>query len=89
MEFNPDSGNQEREWPGSEQDPDWCYVCDRPGDDCACELDPDGPLLQSACMRQTGGAHLRHKVSLRQQLTTHADVVIVPAGDEIRGQPSA
>lgn len=45
------NGSQEREWPGSEQDPSWCYVCDRPGDDCACELDPNGPLPQSACMR--------------------------------------
>ena len=25
------NGSQEREWPGSEQeqDPNWCYVCDR------------------------------------------------------------
>lgn len=30
------AGGQD-EWPGSEQDPDWCYVCDRPGDDCACQ----------------------------------------------------
>ena len=32
--------------PGSEQeqDPNWCYVCDRPAYDCACELDPNGPL---------------------------------------------
>ena len=44
------NGSQEREWPGSEQDPDWCYVCDRPADDCACELDPNGALPQSACM---------------------------------------
>ncbi len=43
------NGSQEREWPGSEQDPDWRYVCDRPSDDCACELDPNGPLPQSAC----------------------------------------
>ena len=41
--------SQERDWPGSEQDPNWCYVCDRPADDCACELDPNGPLPQSAC----------------------------------------
>jgi hypothetical protein len=45
------NGSQEREWPGSEQDPDWCYVCDRPDHDCACELDPNGPLPQSACVR--------------------------------------
>ena len=32
-------------------DPDWCSVCDRPGDDCACELDPNGPLPWSACVR--------------------------------------
>ena len=37
---------------GSEQDPDRCYVCDRPADDCACELDPNGPLPQSACVRR-------------------------------------
>lgn len=28
------TGSQEREWP--EQDPDWCYFCDRPLNDCAC-----------------------------------------------------
>lgn len=32
------NGSQDREWPGSEQDPDWCYVCDRPKNDCACHL---------------------------------------------------
>ena len=31
------NGSQEREWPGSEQDPEWCYYCDRPKNDCACE----------------------------------------------------
>lgn len=30
---------------------EWCYVCDRPSNDCACALDPNGPLPQSACMR--------------------------------------
>jgi hypothetical protein len=33
------NGSQEREWPGSEQDPDWCYFCDRPKYDCACDED--------------------------------------------------
>jgi hypothetical protein len=27
----------------------WCRVCDRPADDCACALDPAGPLPSSAC----------------------------------------
>ncbi len=31
-------GSNDREWPGSEDDPDWCYVCDRPKNDCACHL---------------------------------------------------
>ena len=39
------NGSQEREWPGSEEDPDWCYVCDRPADDCACMLDPEERTL--------------------------------------------
>ncbi len=45
------NGSQDREWPGSEQDPDWCYVCDRPENDCACNLDSNGPHPESACMR--------------------------------------
>ncbi len=32
------NGSQDREWPGSEQDSGWCYVCDRPKNDCACHL---------------------------------------------------
>ena len=32
-------------------DPEGCYFCDRPKNDCACELDPNGPLPQSACAK--------------------------------------
>lgn len=42
------NGSQEREWPGSEDDPQWCYVCDRPKNDCACHLDPNGPICEKA-----------------------------------------
>jgi hypothetical protein len=51
------NGSQEREWPGSEQDPEWCYFCDRPKNDCACEPSDgpdsrvlsDGPYASGAC----------------------------------------
>lgn len=28
--------------------PRWCYVCDRPKSDCACKLDPNGPMCEKA-----------------------------------------
>ncbi len=31
--------NRSRRGFESEPDPDWCYLCDRPKDDCACHLD--------------------------------------------------
>lgn len=36
------NGSQEREWPDCDaveeaiQDPEWCYTCDRPKNDCGC-----------------------------------------------------
>jgi hypothetical protein len=39
------NGSQEREWPGSEPDPEWCSFCDRPKNDCAC---PEAERLERA-----------------------------------------
>lgn len=63
-------------------DPNWCYVCDRPAHDCACELDPNGPLPQSACVRRTepisASGEDRYYCSFRNPQTGDADKLWFP-----------
>jgi hypothetical protein len=51
---------------GDTQDPNWCYVCDRPANDCVCGKDPSGPLPNSACVKhcqECGEPNGKHKSS--------------------------
>ena len=50
-----------------DDDPTHCYVCDRPADDCACELDPNGALPQSACMSRDERLEMAERQIERQR----------------------
>lgn len=55
------NGSQDREWPGSEQDPDWCYACDRPKNDCACHLCEKAGCTKDATAIMANGTDFEYR----------------------------